>query len=109
MQQAHTNHVRITRDGRTLLSGPAYTAFRLLLLTVQDRKCAECQNPITLATMHAHHEGASGYGRGSGGSKRNDQSRAQAAASNQENWAVGLCIPCHRRHDPRWQTARLQK
>ena len=54
-------------------------------------------NDITIDGMELHHLGESGYGRGMNGSKRNDMTKSEALGLGLKNWAIGLCIPCHRK------------
>jgi len=80
----------VTKDGRTILTGPDYTAFRKELFDQQRGRCFECgawtnlEAPIEFdGAFHVHHK----KGRGMGGSKRDDTMEA----------CVGLCSVCHRK------------
>lgn len=80
----------VTKDGRTILRGREYTAFRHEMWESQARLCARCQSYTRIDSLpemdfsfHVHHKA----GRGMGGSKRDDTFLA----------CEGLCGKCHRK------------
>lgn len=91
--QNETMPIKVTRDGRTIRTGRAYTQFRGTLYMQQDGICGQCGRLVYLSSplewddsFHVHHK----HGRGMGGSKRDDTFEE----------CVGLCGDCHRKeHD----------
>lgn len=78
--------VRTTKDGRRILSGTHYTAFRKAIYDRCIGVCELCTAGIRFEDMEVHHKN----GRGMGGSKRDDVPEA----------VLGICIPCHQaRHN----------
>lgn len=82
--------IRLTKDGRTILSGKHYTAFRHELWESQEKLCFRCGRRTELTaelyqanSFHVHHTA----GRGMGGGKRSDTFAA----------CQGLCGGCHRK------------
>lgn len=75
-----------TKDGRRILSGTHYTAFRHVIYDRCIGACELCTAGIRFEEMEVHHV----KGRGLGGSKRDDVPEA----------VLGICVPCHRaRHN----------
>lgn len=82
--------LKFKKDGRIILTGKEYTAFRRQVYADQNMRCRKCggvtsvtADPISDYSFHVHHIG----GRGLGGGKRNDVLEA----------VEGLCGACHRR------------
>jgi len=83
---------RLTKDGRTILTGVHYTQFREKVWNLQGFQCKDCRKLLRFHEMDLHHID----GRGMGGSKRDDVLGK----------VEGLCRPCHqnpRGSDPRKQ------
>lgn len=77
------------KDGRVILTGGHYTAFREQVWLRDHGHCVRCGRHVNLtiwendSDMHVHHK----HGRGMGGSKRNDTLEE----------CESLCAKCHRK------------
>lgn len=79
--------VRITKDGRRILSGKDYTEFRQDLHSRQSGNCAECGKVTSLtAPIESDWSFHTDHTKGRGGGKRDDTFEA----------CKGLCGSCHR-------------
>lgn len=71
---------RETKDGRLILSGPAYNTLKLEKWKEQGQRCFYCAKDLDFAFAEAHHTS----GRGMHGGKRDDRE------------IVVICHDCHR-------------
>lgn len=72
---------RETKDGRVILSGPAYNNLKLEKWKQQGQRCADCHRDLDFAFAELHHIN----GRGMNGGKRNDVAEETKV----------LCFDCH--------------
>lgn len=80
--------IRHPKDGRTILTGKDYTAFRERVWLRDQGKCVRCRRRVSLtlwgndSDLHVHHK----HGRGMGGGRRDDTLEE----------CESLCARCHR-------------
>lgn len=79
--------VKLTKDGRTIRTGKAYTTFRYELWLSQNKLCADCGRQTELhVSLHWDNSFHVDHTRGRAGGKRDDQFYA----------CTGKCGKCHR-------------
>lgn len=86
--------IKITKDGRTILSGIDYTHFRYELWISQNKKCIKCGRDTDLLvdlsanhSFHLAHRGTRGMGSGF---------RDDVLGPNKGQVEGGKCGRCHR-------------
>ena len=78
--------IRSTKSGRSILTGPDYTALRERVYRTQNGRCADCGKRKEFSEMDLHHDDRRGVG------KRDDVAHKTRM----------LCQPCHQqRHGQR--------
>src|ERR1039457_648509 len=79
---------KITKDGRTILSGKDYTAFRQAIYVAQNSLCGYCRRTTSLTVdIECDWSFQVDHTRGRGGGRRDDTYEA----------CSGVCGGCHRR------------
>jgi hypothetical protein len=83
VQNQEGGMIKVTKDGRTILTGTHYTALREQVYERNQHTCEgeQCNRYLMFWEMELHHV----YGRGMGGSKRDDVPEK----------VQGLCRDCH--------------